>query len=497
MSVNLPTPSFPNALDDDSTLLRVYNIAESILSEDMEVTDDVVSLTPDFDVPEKWSSDGGFIKIGDEDAFYSKTERIYAPSDDLATTGGIFISQFDVANLGSPMMINGLSPEKDSGGTSVTIRGQKFTCAGIIRVGNKDVEFAVQGNGPHGAGATFYVSRPDLVQLQFCSIDADAGKIMVSTISFGWFIQKLFWIVPQIDDDGTPLRRINKLYSMTRGLHGTQCSRHEQGEFVRGNIMAEHHAIMSQVILAMEGLVGVDESAVRSTQDFRLRDLSDLCVEEDDYGCPDPVLDVVETTPPNPEGQVCLTTRTFDLEATIGGGGYDRFAIFFGDGTSTSDSLSASHRYPVGSRVEPYIYAANANCEASSGFFEDSITTIEGVPEIPNLVCPDIIIPNIPAIPDVALPDFEPSNTQIIINGPTANFSIPDIFVSIPNSIYLSASLPDISIFVPSFPTSITVIFDPPPITIVYTISIDFPPDVGPCFQLIPCNTGYHHPGYH
>jgi hypothetical protein len=491
-AVNIPHPIFPHGLDDDSTLLRVHDVSESRLAERMLVTADAFRIVPDFHLPEKWSPRGGYAKIGGEDLFYSKGDEVYATSTEVGSAAPIFVSQFDIAGFDSPMMIDGLLPAGDSGRTSVTMRDERYTCAGVVRVGDRDVEFAVKGNGAHGAGAIFFASRPDLIQLRFCSIDADAGKLMVSTISFGWSIRKLFWIRPALDERGLPLRRVHSMSGLIRGMRGTTPSAHDQGETVRGNIMAEHHVLLTKAVLAMQGLVGEDDSEVVSSQDFRLRDLSDLCVEKDDFGCPDATLDYEETTPDDEER--CLVTRSVSFEAEITGD-YDRFAIFFGDGTSTSQDLAVEHLYPSGSRIEPYIYAAGDRCEVSSGFFDEAADTVDSIPEIPTLVCPDILIPPIPNIPDQVLPDFEPSNTTIIINGPTATF--PSIFLSIPDSIYVSIPpFPTIGITIPPFPT-LSIFFDPPPITVVYTINIDGPTDSGPCFQLVPCGTGYHHPGYH
>jgi hypothetical protein len=464
-----PKSLFPKNIDSKTSLLEVFNTSESRVAKYFQVNDNDLEIIVDFSVPEKWSKHGGFASIENEDLYYSSGEYQYAHSDKIGVLNNVFVSQLQELILSSPMMVNGFRPENQGMNSPVILKDEKYTFVGIISIDGKDVHIAVKGDGKHGDGATFFASRPELVQLSFCRINADFGTIFLSTVSNGWNVKSIYWKEPIMDIDGKPLKRIRRLKNTMRGLNGTYVVGHEIGEVVRGKIMAEHYGNMVSAIIAMEQLVGTHDSNVKTSQDFRLKDLNDLCIEDDDYECPEATFEMTEIKDQRSRDDLnCIKSRIFEFEIKISGQ-YDSFTIFFGDGSSKSNQLIVRHEYAPGSKIEPYVYVYNEKCDNASGVFESRLVSPSIFPDIPQLVCPDI------PLPSYSPPDFEQVQ-------------------SIENDIQIDA--PDINIQIPTIPTQIEVIFpeippitiqQPPPIEVKYDINIQTPEGLGPCFALVPC----------
>jgi hypothetical protein len=192
---------------------------------------------------------------------------------------------------------------------------------------------------------------------------------------------------------------------------------------------------------------------------------------------------------------VVVNTYQFALNVD---GNFSNFGIFFGDGQSVNGDLNPLHSYPPNSRIEPSAFASNEKCRVATASFEDQAQSISDIPEIPGLVCPDVVVPDIPSIPEALIPNFLSPTTIVNIDTPdfkgfsfqSIDFS-QSIFISVPNSISVFTSFGDINISIP--PITIDFTFpEPPNITVNFSVKIDYPPEAGPCFALVPCG-GYCH----
>ena len=482
----LPLALFPNDLDDWSNLLKVFDTSESILEKSISPMDDSISIVPDFLAPERWSEDGGFGHVGEEGeegedfyyaigefAYHSVNEKIstfteQTPSGIAVKTGDVFAIDF----VHGEVLIGNLAAKPKS----------HYTAAGRILVAGVEVDFAVSGNGRHGSGSNFIVTRPDLVQRSGCSVDANLGEITFSVSAFNYQILSLTYGLPDLDVDGTPLKRVFRLNGITRNLRGTKTTRHEKGAYVRGYIVSEHYKLLVQALLATEEFAGVDFSEDKRSLDYRLRDLQQICIEADDWGCPD--VDV--SFERNPALDDCQEGNEFDFQVSIKGD-FDNFVLNFGDGTSTTNQQGIKKIYPPDARVEPSAVVTNERCVVANAFFQ---TTVEAVPDIPQIVCPDITIPEPVLLPEFLSPIFNPPGVSISINFPSISlpsqitinsFTLPT-FISIP-----PVTFPDISISIPDF--SITI----PPFVYTLSISLSGPDSTNPCFQLVACESGHCH----
>jgi hypothetical protein len=61
---------------------------------------------------------------------------------------------------------------------------------------------------------------------------------------------------------------------------------HVVNEWVRGYVVAEHHNALKDALFGIEELIGIDNSQDHFSIDYRLKDMENLAVQEDDLNCP-------------------------------------------------------------------------------------------------------------------------------------------------------------------------------------------------------------------
>jgi hypothetical protein len=502
MSIILPEPRFPNALDDYSSLLLVHNRSEASVIGEIPSNAKLIAIIPRFDMPEKFSAHGGYASIesvdGTEDIFYGRGHWLYKAGGGAVTLTGVYVPSGDELLFDGPIVPDAMSKD-DIGRNVLVFGGTKFTVAGTASVGGIDVDFSVSGNGRHGSGAVFSFSRPDLFQVSESVIDVDAGTLLLVPMGFGWTAKSVVAVKAVVDEFGKPSRRIASLSMLRRGLRGTPVLTHASGAMVRSFIMAEHHMLAARAALLVQERIGIDMSEDRASLDFRLRDLDDICVEGEDWPCPE--IDFYYRPVEQETGGQCVVIDEYQFNLRVNGD-YNSFGIFFGDGSGVTDDLQPIHQYAPSSRVEPSAFASNEDCRVSTAFYEEQ-ADIGEIPEIPDVLCPEIVIPDIPAIPDTLLPQVvSPESVQIecpecptaVCGDCTTGTTLPSVWISVPTSVFIS--IPQFT-----FPTlewpSITISYSPPTIpsiTVQFTVNVTFPPEAGPCFALVPCG-GYCHGG--
>jgi len=478
----------------------VLNQTEAVIMREITPMDRRIEISWDFDKPERFSRWGGYAQIISqhtfEDLYYGKGPWVYRENAEIHAVSGSYIPSGTDFDLDGPIIPNGLAPTNENVWNTTTLIGQNYTMTGVLSVGGVVVDFSVEHFEGETNKARFFFSRPDLFQVELSYLDADTGTLRLYPIGFGMNILSMNFKKAMLDSEGQIQRRVSVLTDLRRGLRDTGVCTHHKGSFIRGYIMAEHHAISAKAALAVQKHIGANFSEDTDTLDFRLRDLSELCVEGEDWPCPEITFDFrpVEVGEGDDE---CVVINTYEFTLTVDGE-FNSFGIFFGDGQSVNDDLTPTHAYPPNSRVEPSAFASNENCRVATASFEDQAQSIGEIPEIPGLVCPEIIIPDIPAIPEALIPNFNAPTTIVNIETPdVTGFSFQSIdfsqsiFISIPNTINVNTSFGDINISIP--PITIDITFpDPPDITVNFSVNIDYPPEAGPCFALVPCG-GYCH----
>jgi hypothetical protein len=288
------------------------------------------------------------------------------------------------------------------------------------------------------------------------------------------------------DEDKIQNQRVVAFKNLIRGINSTIPRVHLPGEWVRGYVMADHHNALKQALLGAETLIGVDNSIDRLSLDFRLRDLSELIVEKDDLDCPFGVFwyEIIDSN---------AQQETVQFHITVIGNADRIEFVPEKDGITITDDLNPIWTYGVGVDIEATlkVFSGTRCCSiiASSGVVVEPCEFAAIVPDIPEIVCPEIDIPDIPVIrPDITCicPELSCSITQcppiqeceecIDADITPITFTIP----TIPTEIILNLNT-DISIQAPTIPIDINV-----NITFGDGTGNDTP---GACFKLIVCNS--------
>lgn len=270
--------------------------------------------------------------------------------------------------------------------------------------------------------------------------------------------------------------KVFKLKRCARNLGGENTKFNPAGSMVRGFVVAEHHNTLVDAVVGVEKFVGYNFTPDRETLDWRIRNLRQIPIIFDDYGCPDVsfTFNIISEDPS--EG----TLARYKIQVT---GNFTQFSLNFGDGTSTASLEEGEHRYAPNAKIDPVVTFATERCTVvqTAVTRESSDQPDAELAEQPFLIptLPTIDIPTIPPFPtvdvetDVNLPPnlfpcFEFPNIgpigpinipSIVIFEPTLNipsfidfgdinipsFTIPDITVNVP-------SIPDIDLNVPSIP---------------------------------------------
>ena len=194
--------------------------------------------------------------------------------------------------------------------------------------------------------------------------------------------------------------QVSKLKRCARNLDGSHTKFNAADSFVRGFVVAEHHNLLADAIIAIENVSYDLEDGL---------DTLDLPVCIDDCGCPDVTFSVITSSLSDPCSGVVLT-----YSVNIVSGDYQSVTIDFGDGT-TSTVLQGVHTYPPGQVVDPVVTVLNDTCVIIQ---TPTSKTTEKLTEPIPITPPTIPIPEIPAFP--------PFNNQPI-QVPSTTFSLPPI----------------------------------------------------------------------
>jgi hypothetical protein len=273
--------------------------------------------------------------------------------------------------------------------------------------------------------------------------------------------------------------KIIKFKNCIRNLGGEKTKYTNKGAEVRGYVVAEHHNQLVDAIINIEKFVGEDFSEDKKTLDWRIRNLNSIPVIFDDFSCPD-VTFTLRTVSTDP---ATGTIVQYDIAIE---GQYTSFRLDFGDGDFTTTQTSGTKTYSVNSKIDPVVSVANSRCsiiqtpiireegsEPQSGEEEEVFTIrIPTLPDIPNIVFPNIPVPSIPfTLPPIVQPCLgSVGSTNISVP------SIINIVPPIPSLITITdIDIPSVIVFVdpPEIP-SVIVFVDPPEIPSIITF-IDLP----------------------
>lgn len=369
-----PTPLFPQELDTNQNLFEVFNTSESYLIQNFTLSDTEINITPrDWNVPQLWSHDGGFINIEGEVIYY------------------------------------------------------------------KSVELENHPNPPSSNNPQF-----------------------------------TFFNDPSIsEEDKNKYRRVIKFKNLVRSTNGRF---HVKGESVRGYVMSQHHNALKDAVLGIENLIGIDNSFDHQSLDFRLRDLQELNVEQDDLDCPYGTFwfQILEQDD-------FSTTVQFNISII---GDFEEFEF-----------KPRENDDPITNNLNPIVvYNNNEEINASLKVIQGDCCSCVSEGAVACEPCEfepiidDIPVLECPAIDPFEVPAFN-CDCSVTIDCPECEICTTPTAVEIPN-------IPD-TIVLTGFPTEIVITV--PEITIPsittaidVNINVDFagPPDdtgEGACFKLVPC----------
>ena len=213
------------------------------------------------------------------------------------------------------------------------------------------------------------------------------------------------------------------------------------GTPIKGFVVAEHHNQLVKAIVNVENFIGIDFDENQKTLDWKIRNLFNTTPIFDDYGCPDVNFTVTTLKKDQNSG----TLISFNLSIT---GDYKTFRIDFGDGTSTTNTLSGTHLYPVSVVIDPVVNVESNSCNIVQTPINRDNPTEPTIPVAPEPIL--IQIPECPAIPPINI--NIPSLPQTIINLPPIVFPIFDIGlpnINIPSIITIDPPIPSLINFGP------------------------------------------------
>lgn len=196
------------------------------------------------------------------------------------------------------------------------------------------------------------------------------------------------------DEEKSKYKRVVGFSGLERGIGATSARQHFEGEIVRGFVMAEHHNALGAAIIGAESLIGIDNSTDHDSIDYRLRDLEELVVENDDIDCPYGVFWHEELSRDG-------FSKEIQFHVTIIGE-YERFELTPRPGADpVIDVLDPVVRYGLGEEIKATLTVFLDRCCAcvSSGDIVCEPCEFDALLEdIPLLPCPDVIIPEMPGV---------------------------------------------------------------------------------------------------
>jgi hypothetical protein len=162
-----------------------------------------------------------------------------------------------------------------------------YTFAGTAMIGDTLVEFFREGQWSAWQWIHIHLSSSRPRGEKLCSIDADNGTIYIASKTYTWTLVSGTWMHPpnQCRWHYRQAHYSNDwLGSWVQFDHSSPACR---CSLVRGYIRAEHYGLLADAVAQVELLIGIDMSEDRKSIDFRLRDMTDMCVEKDDVECVD------------------------------------------------------------------------------------------------------------------------------------------------------------------------------------------------------------------
>lgn len=244
--------------------------------------------------------------------------------------------------------------------------------------------------------------------------------------------------------------KVKKLKKCIRNIGGEPTKFNRKGTWIRSYVIAEHHNQLATAIIKTEDFIGYNFDPRCETLDWRIRNLAELPVIEDDYNCPDInfTFNIIE------EDSVQGILAEYSVEISPPGI-INSFRIDFGDGEFTTTELSGTHRYAINSNVDPVLTVGNDLCQLV-------LTPVERLdPQEPPSQIEEVFDIPVPTIPD--FPDFT-----------VVPCEIPEPDINLPPQIF-----PCLSLVVEGaelFPS----VIDGPPINMVSVVTIN-----GPDFPVI------------
>lgn len=293
----------------------------------------------------------------------------------------------------------------------------------------------------------------------------------------------LYYDAVETDGNG----KVNKLKRCARNLGGEHTYFNPAGTWIRGFVVAQHHDQLVNTINAVESFIGIENSPITSTLDYRIRHIAaqDPCM--DDGNCPS-----VDFSYDITSQDACAGTLISYFLATTGN--FTTFKLDFGDGTSTSSAQNGTHLYPPNVVIDPFVLIGNNSCQMVITAVQRTVDTQPKVTtqnlalEIPIPILPTI--PNISVTPvsvvptDINLPPLiTPCNEFAGISLGSISTLIPS-FISIVPSFISVIGLSTISLTVPSIP-NISLIANLPSTISINPISV-IVPDIPPIMVIPP-----------
>lgn len=228
--------------------------------------------------------------------------------------------------------------------------------------------------------------------------------------------------------------KVYKLKKCARNLSGSPTKWNKIGTMVRSFVVAEHHTQLRDAIILTEKFIGENFSTDVSTLDYRIRNLQEVPIIFDDFGCPDINLyfTIISSDPSTG------TVAHYKLDII---GSYQEFVLNFGDGTQTSSVQEGDHVYSPNANIDPSVTFKTSRCQVVQTPIEreksDSpqpvkIETRFDTPNFPDFLFPNIsiTIPNFPET-DVVLPPFQAPCIDLNPLG-ISNVNLPSVILFVP-----------------------------------------------------------------
>jgi hypothetical protein len=149
--------------------------------------------------------------------------------------------------------------------------------------------------------------------------------------------------------------KVNTLKRCARALGGDPTKRNFVGSMVRGFVVAEHHNTLVDGIVNTEKFIGYNFTTDQETLDWKIRNLQEIPIIFDDFGCPDVnfTFNIVSSNASSG------TLTKYKIQTT---GSFTQFTLSFGDGTSTTSLEEGTHTYAPNSIIDPVVTFANERC---------------------------------------------------------------------------------------------------------------------------------------